>query len=331
MKSKIGLIDVDGHRYPNLALMKLSAYHKSLGDEVEWWQSNHFYYKVYMSKVFSDTYTKDKPIPSNAMQVIRGGTGYAIKLEGDKEVYHPELDPPLSEEIEHMYPDYSLYPQYTGWGLPLKKQTAYGFLTRGCPRACEFCHVVPKEGRCSHKVADLSEFWNGQGLIRLSDPNILACKDAPELLDQLQTSKARVDFNQGLDARLITPDIAKRMASMKLKDLHFAMDTVASIEPVSRGLRLYTEAYRQAGKKWHPPRASVFILTNFGTTFQQDMMRIELIKELEYTPYVMIYNKPTAPKIYWRLQEWTNNIWFFKKYSDFFDFQSHTYKEVIYP
>ena len=106
---KIGLIDVDGHNYPNLALMKISAWHKARGDTVEWWWSDLFHNDVvYMSKVFSDTYTPDHPEPLNAGQVIKGGTGYAITLEGDREVYRPERDKPLPLEIEHIYPDLSL-------------------------------------------------------------------------------------------------------------------------------------------------------------------------------------------------------------------------------
>ena len=94
---KIGLIDVDGHHYPNLCLMKLSGWHKAKGDDVEWYQAEAPQYDiVYMSKIFSNAYTQDIPEPINAKKVIKGGTGYAIWLENGKEVYHPELDPPLS-------------------------------------------------------------------------------------------------------------------------------------------------------------------------------------------------------------------------------------------
>ena len=144
----IGLIDVDGHHFPNLCLMKLSQWHKDHGDTVEWYRPDTpMYDAVYMSKVFSAAYSPDIHTPTNAKKVIKGGTGYAIWLVGGKEVYHPAYDPPLKPEIESCYPDYSLYPEYTGWGKSLARQTAYGFLTRGCPRACEFCHVAPKEGR----------------------------------------------------------------------------------------------------------------------------------------------------------------------------------------
>ena len=138
----VGLIDVDGHNFPNLALMKLSAWHKAQGDTVEWWSGFGEYDLVYMSKVFDSTYSPDAMEPVNTRQIIKGGTGYG-------------LDNRLPDEVEHIYPDYSLYPDFT-------KETAYGFLTRGCPRACDFCIVAGKEGRRSVKVADLAEWWSGQ-------------------------------------------------------------------------------------------------------------------------------------------------------------------------
>lgn len=140
-KLKIGLLDVDGHNFPNIALMKISAWHKQQGDEVEWCFPMKHYDKVYMSKVF--TFTPDFNTCINADEIIKGGTGY----------YYPDGGDPLTNGIEHIYPDYKLYNI---------KDTAYGFLTRGCPRGCEFCIVEKKEGLCSRKVADLSEFWRGQ-------------------------------------------------------------------------------------------------------------------------------------------------------------------------
>lgn len=153
---KIGLIDCDGHGFPNLPLMKLSAWHKQQGDSVEWYQpllSDHLD-RVYVSKVFS--FTPDYEWPINADEIIKAGSGYCIETVNGKEIYHPENDRTLPDEIEHIYPDYSLYSELT-------KDTAYGFLTRGCPRGCDFCHVASKEGRESIKVADLSEFFMGGG------------------------------------------------------------------------------------------------------------------------------------------------------------------------
>jgi hypothetical protein len=160
---RIGIIDVDGHNYPNLPLMKISAWHKRNGDSVEWYEpliSGHMDI-VYMSKVFS--FTPDYEYIIDADKIIKGGSGYAIKLVDGKETYDKSQDSDLPYDIEHIYPDYSLYPDKTN-------DTAYGFLSRGCPRGCNFCHVAEKEGHCSVKVADLSEFWRGQKNIVLCDP-----------------------------------------------------------------------------------------------------------------------------------------------------------------
>ncbi len=327
----IGLIDVDGHNFPNLCLMKLSAYHKSKGDTVEWYtKTTQKYDIVYMSKVFSDAYTNDVPTPLNAERIVRGGTGYAISLECGTEVYHKEKDPSLPYEIEHQYPDYSLYPEYTMFNDKQCKQRAFGFLTRGCPRGCSFCHVAPKEGRCSVKVANLDEFWRGQGRICLSDPNILACKDAPSLLEELSRTKARINFNQGLDARLITPDKAEFLAKMKLETPHFAMDSLKDMDAVKRGLQLYVNACKRIKGKWDWRNAKVFCLTNFDTTHEQDMMRVKAIQECECWPFIMVYNKPSAPKITRRLQRWTNNAITYAAASDFYEFQKREYKETLY-
>ena len=159
--ARIGLIDVDNrdkHPYPNIPLMKISAWHKQQGDSVEWYSpmfSGHMD-KVYMAKVFS--FTPDYEYFIDADEVIKGGSGYCISLVNGKEQYDKEKDLNLPPEIEHIYPDYSIY-----YGKVKDiENTAYGFCSRGCPRGCDFCHVKDKEGLCSHKVADLSEFWNGQ-------------------------------------------------------------------------------------------------------------------------------------------------------------------------
>lgn len=189
--------------------------------------------------------------------------------------------------------------------------------------------MAPKEGRASRTVADLREFWNGQGHICLSDPNILACKDAPDLLKQLVDSGAEVEFNQGLDARLITPEKAEYLARMKLKLPHFAMDTMESMEPVKRGLKLYVEAKKRITGKWNWRYAKVFCLTHFDTTHLQDMLRVKAIQECECWPYVMIYDKPSAPAITRRLQRWTNNPMAYASAKDFDDYQRYKYKRVI--
>ncbi len=299
---RIGLIDVDGHNYPNLPLMKISAYHKLLGDEVLWYVPFEGliqkFDKVYMSKVFS--FTPDYPYPIYADEIQKGGSGYCIEFVNGKEIYHSERDKPLPKEIEHIYPDYSLYPEMT-------KDTAYGFLTRGCPRGCDFCHVKEKEGRCSYKVADLSEFWNGQKNIVLCDPNILACKDHMELLQQLADSRAKVNFNQGLDIRLVSDRNMQILRKIKLQSIHFAFDRWQDrdiIEPKLREFAKKTRYNRSNG------RVMVYILCNFDTTLEQDIYRIQLCRDLNFSPYPMIYDKEHCDPIYKKLQRWCSNFIF---------------------
>lgn len=297
---KIGLIDVDGHNYPNLPLMKISAWHKSQGDHVEWYEpmfSGHMD-KVYMSKVFS--FTSDYEYFIDADEIIKGGTGYAISLVGGVEEYDKTKDKALPDEVEHMYPDYELY------GIT---DTAYGFLTRGCPRGCGFCHVASKEGRCSYKVADLSEFWSGQKNIVLCDPNILACPQHMELLQQLADSKAKVNFNQGLDIRLITEKNLEILKQVRLDSIHFAFDRWQDREIIEPRLRSFVE---KTGYNKDRGKVMCYILCNFDTTLEQDIYRIQLCRELKISPYPMIYDKEHADPVYRKLQRWCNNFIFWK-------------------
>ncbi len=298
---KIGLIDVDGHNFPNIPLMKISAWHKAQGDSVEWYSpmfSGHMD-RVYMSKVFS--FTPDYEYFIDADEVIKGGTGYAITLDADGiEQYDKSKDKPLDDEIEHIYPDYSLYPDMT-------KDTAYGFLTRGCVRNCDFCHVCKKEGFGSRKVADLSEFWKGEKNIVLCDPNILACKDHMELLKQLRDSKARVNFNQGLNIRLINDCNLELLKQIRLQSIHFAFDRWEDKDIIEPKLRQFVKKTRYNRNKG---KVMVYILTNFDTTLEQDIYRIQLCRELNLSPYPMIYDKEHADPIYRKLQRWCNNFIF---------------------
>lgn len=308
---KIGLIDRDNTRFPNLALMKISAWHKAQGDEVEWCFPLDHYDKVYVSKVFGDEYQEEDLTVIQADEIIYGGSGYAITIENGKEVYRKELDKDLPYEIEHIYPDYSLYPELT-------KNTAYGFLTRGCPRACHFCIVSCKEGRATKKVADLSEFWNGQKKIKLLDANILACKEHLDLLKQLADSGAEVDFTQGIDARLITENNIGALLAVKTKAIHFAFDYIENEKQILKGLEIYAR-HANLTKKTPDGKKTVYILTNYNTTFEQDWYRVEKVRELGFSPYVMIYRKSTAPKITRWLQRWSNNRFIYSA-TDFWDY-----------
>ena len=276
--------------------MKISAWHKNVGDTVEWYDplfGGHFE-KVYMSKVFS--FTPDYPWPVDADEVDRGGTGYCIEVVDGKETFNAEFDKHLPDEVEHIYPDYSIYPELT-------KDTAFGFLTRGCPRGCDFCIVGKKEGRCSVKVADLSEFWRGQKNIVLCDPNILACKDWKGLLQQLIDSGAWVDFNQGLDIRLMTEEKVEMLNRIKIREIHFAWDRYEDRDKILPKLQMFAEVTRQ---RPHSHHAIVYTLVNFSTTLEQDLDRIYTVRDLGYWPYVMIYDKEHCRKVYRRLQRWVN-------------------------
>lgn len=299
---KIGLIDVDGHNFLNLPLMKLSAYHKRNGDDVEWYNPllawKYPYDKVYMSKVF--TFTPDYLHPVNAQEIIHGGTGY----------FYPDGGQSLPVEIEHIFPDYSLYPEWT-------KDTAYGFLTRGCPRGCGFCIVGDKEGHKSRKAADLSEFWRGQKNIVLLDPNTIACPEWEDILQQLIDSDAWVDFSQGVDIRLMTDKKAEMIKRIKVKNIHFAWDRYEDKNKIIPKFRMFKEL-----TGWDYRKMTVYVLTGYNTTIEQDLERIYALRDLGYSPYVMIYDKYKRKKkdTLVRVQRWVNSRYAFmacKKFEDY--------------
>lgn len=330
---KIGLIDVDGHNFPNIPLMKISAYHKSKCDHVEWYDPMFTGHcdKVYMSKVFS--FSADYQYHIDADEIVKGGSGYCISLADGKEVFDKNKDIELPYEIEHIYPDYSIYfndndleyDKNTGECLGLskkekeKRDTAYGFLSRGCPRGCSFCHVESKEGRASRKVADLKEFWNGQKNIVLCDPNILACLEWKDLLQQLIDSKATVDINQGMDIRLMTPEKAEMLRQIKLKNLHFAWDRYEDKEKILPKFQMFKEitGYRDRN-------LIVYILCNFDTTIDQDLERIYTLREMGFWAYVMLYDKEHIPKGHdlRKLQRWVNNRFIFSKCETFEEYKN---------
>ena len=286
---KIGLIDVDSHNFPNLALMKISAWHKQQGDEVEFYSPWFDYDRVYVSKIF--TFTQDYQYCIRANEVVQGGTGY-------------DLQNKLPDCIEHIYPDYDLYNI---------KNTAYGFMTRGCPRGCSFCIVAEKEGKCSNKVADLSEFWRGQKEIKLMDPNLLAYKEWKQLLQQLIDSKAWVDITQGLDIRCMTDEKAEIINKLKVKMIHFAWDNY-ELKTYEK-LKLFRPIFNLDERKLR-----VYVLVNYNTTLEQDLERIYKLRELKYDPYVMIYEKWKASKQIKKLQRWVNNKFIWRTCDKFEDY-----------
>ena len=203
----IGLLAVDSN-YPNLALMKISSYHKARGDKVGWYNPFDHYDKVYMAKVFS--FTEDyRQWITNADQIEKGGTGYDIKKV-------------LLPEIDRMIPDYDLY--------NVDKNLAYGFLTRGCPNRCKWCVVPAKEGNIAPYM-DIAEVSAGRKNVILMDNNVLASEYGLQQIEKIISMGVRVDFNQGLDARLVTDGLestlsmAKRIKAVGMKfllDFHYS-------------------------------------------------------------------------------------------------------------
>ena len=304
---RVGLIDVDAimrrrSTFPNLALMKLSTYHKLRGDEVEWWKCAEVTFKeydiVYMARVFGDEYTHDMPEPLNAKRVIRGGSGYAISIgEDGLEHYDKRKDLDFPLYIDHMMPDYSLYDI---------KDTAYGFLTKGCPMRCDFCHVKHMQGTRVYTFARLSEFWNGQKNIKLLDPNLTASADWDMHIRDLADSRAYIDFTQGLSAKLLTNQKIEDLNGVRWKMIHFAWDRPdENLEPhFERIMSRLNRARRQT--------ISAYVLTNYNSTHEQDLHRIMTLRRLNIQPYVMIYRKNTAPIETRKLQRWCNPFIFWK-------------------
>ena len=165
-----------------------------------------------------------------------------------------------------------------------------------------------KEGRASRKVADLSEFWDGKKKnIVLCDPNVLACPDCPELLGQLAESGAWLDFNQGLDIRLLDGSALELLMKIKLKGARLSWDRYEDGGDVLPKL----EAFKKAtGFGQH--EVVVYVLCNYDTTLEQDLERIQKCRELDFRPFPMIYDKEHADPVYKKLQRWCNPHVFWK-------------------
>lgn len=212
----IGLVNVDKTTFPNIALGKIAAYHKSQGDTVEW-ASPLFgnYDRVYISKIF--TFTPDSANIWDC-EIIKGGTGYSV---GSK----------LPDEIDALQPDYSIYAH-------VDNKTAYGFLTRGCPNKCHWCVVPQKEGGI-RPYMDVEEIAvNGRTNLVLMDNNVLACDYGIGQIEKIVSRRYRVDFNQGMSARLVTDDVARLLAKVRwISNIKFAADTPRQISEVEQAMK----------------------------------------------------------------------------------------------
>lgn len=241
----IGLIAVDSD-YPNLALMKISAWHKSQGDSVEWYNPFDQYDIVYMSKIFSFTPDYGQWI-TNTKHIRKGGTGY-------------DLYSVLPEEMEYVIPDYSIYPS-------IDNKTAYGFLTRGCPNKCKWCVVPRKEGSIKPYMDVDDVAVDGRTNLVLMDNNVLACDYGLEQIQKIIDRGYRVDFNQALDARLVTDDIAKLLAKVRwIEVIRFGCDTPRQIEECEEAMDMI-DSYRK-----NP--AQYLMYTMIGNDFDEALIRL---------------------------------------------------------
>lgn len=298
----IALIDVDGHAskkkwgatiYPNLALAKLAAWHKQQGDLVEWYTPFAHYDRVYMAKVFN--FTPDFGyIINNADEIIRGGTGYDVHSR-------------LPEEVDRTQPDYSIYPE-------IPKDYAYGFLTRGCPNKCPWCVVPVKEGRIVPYM-DVDEIAvDGRHNLVLMDNNILAAGDyAVEQLNKIIERGYRVDFNQALDARLVTDEFAQLLAKVKWLEnnrIRFGCDTHKQIDDCEHAIELL-EHYGFHGQ--------FFLYTMIGgkndleecysriNHWRQRMLQARKDKDRCYTyPHAQPYRDPLSP--HHNIPQWQRDL-----------------------
>lgn len=288
--SKIGLIDVDGHNFPNFALMRTSAYYKSKGYNVEWANMFGEYDKVVASKIF--TFSQDfNYLSLRSDEIIKGGTGYDIKSK-------------LPDAIENsLAMDYSIYPQY-----PFSIQ----FFSRECIRKCPFCLVRDKEGYISPvKPVEL----NPKGeWIEVLDNNFFANPEWHTSVDYLLRAKQPVKLH-GVDVRIMDEEQAFYLNKLKMKqNIHIAWD-LPQID--------LTEKLNEMIKYVKPYKITCYVLVGFNSTIEQDLFRLNTLKSLGITPFVQPYRDFTnyrKPKQYeLDLARWANKMWIFKS-CDFAEF-----------
>lgn len=291
----IGLLAVDSD-YPNLALMKISRYHRSQGDRVEWYNPLSHYDKVYAAKVFS--FTEDYGYYIHADVTEYGGTGY-------------DLSKKLPSFIDRIQPDYSLYPQ-------IDRHTAYGFLTRGCPNRCKWCIVPDKEGGLAPYM-DVEEIAvDGRNDIILMDNNVLASDYGLTQIEKIVRLRLKADFNQGLDARLVTEDIARLLARVRWsKRIRFGCDTPGQIAECERASALI-DKYGYKGEYFF----YCILLDDFKETFER--VNHWKKKGKRYLPFCQPYrdvNNPHRVIPQWQkdLAGWANKKWIFRS-CEFKDF-----------
>jgi hypothetical protein len=252
MKLQVALHDHESKKYPNLALMKLSAFYKKYNAHVEWFNPDKQYDFIYSSKVFTWT-IKDPALPINT---IYGGTGVNIKTS-------------LPHEIEMMCPDYSLY----------NCKKSYGFLTRGCIRKCSHCFVPEKEGKIkAHN--DIENFARHKDII-LMDNNVLASDHGIKQIEKIVKLNLRIDFNQGLDVRLIDNTIARLLSKVKwYPEIRFACDSIGMIESVHKAVKLL---------RWNNTSPSKYFCYVLCKDYESTIERVKFLKGIYVDPFIQIF------------------------------------------
>lgn len=274
---RVLLIDVDS-KIPNLALMKLAAWHKAQGDEVGFNVTNPTH--VYASVVFKKNKHRVDGLRHYYpdAEIMIGGSGY-------------DLAATLPAEVERLTPDYSLYP-----GLDY----SMGFTSRGCFRNCYFCIVPEKEGRY-HAVQHPREFVR-HDKVKLLDNNWYADYDwFFETSDWLIKNNVAVDVTQGMDIRLLTPEIAAQLKRLRWwRPMHFAFDDMSSKEAVLRGLDILTAAGIDTKRN-----VSIYVYCHDDAHYDDAVERCRILKAAWATPYVMCNIDRPRTKRMRQLQRWT--------------------------
>jgi len=264
--------------------MKLSNYHKHLGDEV-FFKEPCSPDKVYVSCIFE----KNRAGALGSVLLFNcpvevGGSGISLVTT-------------LPPEVEHDMPDYDLYG--TDYSL--------GFTSRGCIRSCPFCIVPKKEGPIRNN-ASISEFLDSRHeKVILLDNNFLASPRWKENLKFLRENGLKVNFNQGLDIRLVDEENASLLAetdywnkSFKCRFLHFAWDLMDYESEVRKGIKVLNNA----GIKGR--NLMFYMLCGFNTSFRQDLYRFKVLRDLGVDPFVMVYNNRRDLPIIRHFARWVN-------------------------
>ena len=280
------LIDIDS-TIPNLALMKISTWKKSQGVECGFNINDPT--EIYASIIFEkNKHLADglKFLYPNA-KIDIGGSGY-------------DLNKQLPDHVNLLTPDYSLYPSI---------DYDLGFTTRGCNRNCYFCIVHKKEG--SFKIVQHpAEFHDPKHKkIVLMDNNILFNKDwFFKVTDWIIENNLKVDFNQGLDIRLVDNDVAKRITELKpIKFWRFAYDNIEYSNDVINGIRTLINAGLDVRHKtlW-------YVYLHNDDHFLNALIRCETLRAYGALPYLMLNQNMKRTQRITNLKRWVRPWIFFK-------------------